>query len=154
MTTFESSALPTRSRTPRKASPDCLLDTSTAIALVQTDHAAHQETFNRLSKRSRGLAGHALFETYSVLTRLPAPQRIDPETARRLIEHNFPHPAPLSTQESRGLLAEFVELGISGGSVYDALVGCAAREHGITLVSRDRRAAEIYRKLGVDIELI
>jgi predicted nucleic acid-binding protein len=38
--------------------------------------------------------------------------------------------------------------------VYDALVGCAAAEHGITLATRDRRALEVYRAIGVDVEVL
>lgn len=147
--------MPTRSRSRRGRAGDAvLIDTSTAIALVQPDHLGHPETFERLRDRALGLAGHALFETFSVLTRLPPPQRLDPATANRLIEHNFPNTEFLSPEQSRKLLTEFAELGISGGSVYDALVGSAAREHGLTLVSRDRRAVEVYLKLGVDLELI
>lgn len=40
-------------------------------------------------------------------------------------------------------------LGISGGTVYDALVGATAVEHGLKLVTRDRRALETYRALEV-----
>jgi predicted nucleic acid-binding protein len=35
-----------------------------------------------------------------------------------------------------------------------ALVAATAAEHGITLATRDRRAAETYRALDVDFELI
>ena len=45
-------------------------------------------------------------------------------------------------------------LGIAGGAVYDALVAAAAAEHGITLATRDRRAADTYRVLDIDFELI
>jgi len=33
-------------------------------------------------------------------------------------------------------------------------VAAAAAEHGLTLATRDRRAAETYRALDVDFELI
>ena len=42
---------------------------------------------------------------------------------------------------------------IAGGSVYGALLGAAAAEHGLHLATRDRRALETYRKLGVRVEL-
>ena len=53
-----------------------LLDTSAAVALVVSDHAHHDTTFDALADRELGLAGHAAFETYSVLTRLPPPNRL------------------------------------------------------------------------------
>ncbi len=39
-------------------------------------------------------------------------------------------------------------------SCYDALVAATAAEYGITLATRDRRAAETYRSLDIDFELI
>jgi len=48
-----------------------LLDTSAAIALIVEDHEAHSVTLNAVGGRRLGLSGHAWFETYSVLTRLP-----------------------------------------------------------------------------------
>ena len=44
--------------------------------------------------------------------------------------------------------------GLAGGAVYDGLVGAAAREHGLLLVSCDRRAEPTYRALGVSYELL
>ncbi|MEO8968055.1 MAG: hypothetical protein ABI355_10595 [Solirubrobacteraceae bacterium] len=44
--------------------------------------------------------------------------------------------------------------GVAGGAVYDALVGAAAREHDLPLVTRDQRAAETYRALAVRFELL
>jgi predicted nucleic acid-binding protein len=52
------------------------------------------------------------------------------------------------------LLARLGTLDIAGGAVYDALVGAAAAQHGRTLMTRDRRAAEIYRRLEVTFLLL
>lgn len=43
---------------------------------------------------------------------------------------------------------------ISGGAVYDALVGAAAREHGLALASLDRRAVDTYRVIGAEVFLL
>jgi predicted nucleic acid-binding protein len=131
---------------------DLLVDTSVAIALLVVDHEHHSETFDALERLELGLSGHAAFETFSVLTRLPLPARRTPTAARKLLDTNFPHTKFLSPQAAAKLLAEFASANIAGGSVYDALVGAAAREHGIRLASRDGRALEIYRALGVDVE--
>ena len=106
-----------------------LVDTSVAVALVAADHEHHQATRAALTDRRLGLAGHAAFECFSVLTRLPAP------AAAQLLER-------LDT------------LGIAGGAGYDALVGAAALAHGLVLATRDRRALSTYRTLEVRIELI
>src|SRR3954466_11094768 len=128
-----------------------LLDTSTAIALVVEDHEAHAATLETLRGRRLGLAGHAWFATYSVLTRLPGGLRRSPADVFRLLAQNFPdsrflgpaESADLGRAESVDLGSELARVGISGGAVYDALVGAAARQHGRRLVSGDVRARSV-----------
>ncbi|OGO55043.1 MAG: hypothetical protein A2V84_03805 [Chloroflexi bacterium RBG_16_70_13] len=131
-----------------------LLDTSAAIAVVVEDHEAHAITLEALRGRRLGLAGHAWFEAYSVLTRLPGAQRRSPADALRILAHNFPASAFLGEAETAGLGAEVARLGISGGAVYDVLVGAAARQHRRRLVSSDARARPTYDALGVEVEVI
>ncbi len=135
-------------------SPQLLIDTSVAVALVVAGHEHHQETRKAIGDRSCGLSGHAAFETFSVLTRMPPPDRRTPKAVARLLAHNFPGSRFLSAQGAERLHARLAELGISGGAVNDALVAAAAAEHGIKLATRDRRAADTYRALEVDFELI
>lgn len=132
----------------------CLLDTSVAVAFLVSDHIQHDLVFAALADRDLGLAGHAAFETFSVLTRLPAASRLSPATATELLDANFPQMRFLSAKGANRLLASFTKSSIAGGSVYDALVGAAAAEHGLTLATRDRRALATYRELEVDVELI
>jgi predicted nucleic acid-binding protein len=131
-----------------------LVDTSVAVALAVADHDHHEETFRTLRGRPLGLAGHAAFETFSVLTRLPPPARRTPATVARLLAKTFPESRFLGPAASASLLAELETAGIAGGSVYDALVGAAAKEHGLPLATRDRRALDVYRALAVDVELL
>ncbi len=131
-----------------------LLDTSTAVALVVEDHEAHVATLNAVRGRRLGLAGHAWFETYSVLTRLPSGLRRSPADAIHLLARDFPASGFLGEAEAAGLGGELAGLGISGGAVYDALVGAAARQHQRKLVSADARARPVYEALGVEVERI
>ncbi|MCU1362959.1 MAG: Ribonuclease VapC40 [Acidimicrobiaceae bacterium] len=133
---------------------DLLADTSVAVAVVLEDHEHHVETLRVVGNRRVGLAGHAAFETFSVLTRLPPPARRSPEVVLRLLSANFPSVNYLSTSGAAGLLPRLASLGIAGGSVYDALVGAAAAESGLVLLTRDARAVPVYRTLRVDIEVI
>ena len=55
---------------------------------------------------------------------------------------------------SLALGPEIADLGVSGGAVYDALVGAAARQHQRPLVSADARARPVYEALGVELEMI
>ncbi len=132
--------------------PIVLVDTSTAVALIVEDHEAHVATLAAVRGRRLGLAGHAWFETYSVLTRLPAGLRRSPADVLRLLDHNFPASSFLGETEAAKLGPELARLGISGGAVYDALVGAAARHHRRQLVSGDARARSTYEALGVKIE--
>jgi predicted nucleic acid-binding protein len=131
-----------------------LLDTSTAVALVVEDHEAHGAALEAVRGRRLGLAGHAWFETYSVLTRLPGSLRRSPVDVIRVLAHNFPASAFLGEDEAVELRSDLARLGISGGAVYDALVGAAARQHRLKLISGDARARPLYEALGVPIEII
>ena len=131
-----------------------LLDTSAAVALVTSDHPHHERIRRALGGRTLGLAGHAAFETFAVLTRLPPPARRTPGAVARLLTANFPESRFLGALRASALLDELTASGIAGGAVYDALVGACAAEHGLPLVSLDRRAAEVYGALGVAVELL
>src|SRR5687768_7658931 len=136
------------------SAPALLVDTSVAVALAVADHEHHEAAFRALRGRRLGLAGHAAFETFSVLTRLPSPARRTPATVAHLLAVSFPDSKFLGARAARSLLGELGALGIAGGAVYDALVGACANEHGLALATRDRRALETYRALGVTVELM
>jgi len=131
-----------------------LVDTSVAIALVLSAHEGHASTIEAVRGYRLGLSGHAWFEAYSVLTRLPSGARRAPAEILALLSRDFPETRFLDGEGMANLREELARLGIAGGSVYDALVGAAARHHGLQLLSRDHRATDTYRALGVDVTLI
>jgi len=135
-------------------SVDALLDTSAAVALLVADHEAHTATVESTRGMRLGLAGHAWFETYSVLTRMPAGVRRSPADVLRLLAHDFVGSWFLDVPATVTLTSEFARLRISGGAVYDALVGAAARHHDQLLLTSDRRALRTYDALGVRVRLI
>lgn len=135
-------------------SAELLFDTSAAIALVHEGNPAHERVLELVRGRVIGLAGHAAFETYSVLTRLPGEARVSPGRAREIIERSFPVLASLSAASAKAAVPTFAEAGIAGGSVYDGLVGLAARDAALPLVTCDRRAMGTYAALGVVVNLI
>jgi len=145
-----SSGLPTSAEPAQEA----LVDTSVAVPIVLADHDAHEETIRAVRGLRLGLAGHAWFETYSVLTRLPPGSRRAPATVLAILESDFPATRFLDADAHATLRAELVALGIAGGSVYDALVAAAARAHALPLLSRDRRARDVYARLGVNVRFI
>jgi len=136
---------------PGLSDPELLVDTSVAVALSVADHEAHAAVLEAVAGRRIGLAGHAAFESFSVLTRLPAPARRTPAAVSRLLATNFPYTRFLSQAATSALLSRLAEAGVSGGSVYDALVGATAAEHRVRLLTRDLRALATYRALDVDL---
>ena len=147
---FASFAVPTSAERPEEV----LLDTSVAVALAVADHEGHATTLEVVRGLRPGLAGHAWFETFSVLTRLPPPVRRAPADVVRLLLHDFPASRFLDERSAERLGKELPQLDIAGGAVYDALVGAAARQHEARLLTRDRRALGVYRALKVDATLI
>ena len=133
---------------------DVLLDTSAAVAFVVADHAAHRRVWAALSSHRLGLSGHAWFETFSVLTRLPGSARRDVPTVSRLLAENFPHSRFLDAADTEALTRELASLGVGGGAVYDVLVAAAAARHRLPLATRDRRAAATYRAFDLEVELV
>jgi len=131
-----------------------LIDTSVAVALLVEDHVAHEVCRIALADCALGLAGHAMFETMSVLSRLPAPQRRSVRVIHEAIEHSFPRTRFLSEHATRSAAARMGKLGIGGGAVYDALVAAAAVEQGLPLVSRDQRALPTYQAMGAQLVLV
>jgi predicted nucleic acid-binding protein len=132
----------------------CAVDTSVAVPLLVASHEAHQAVRLWAADRSLVLSGHALVETYSVLTRLPGDARVAPADAVMLIDENFASSLVLSPDAASGAHRSLARLGISGGGTYDALVAMAAHEHGLVLATRDARARPTYEAVGVRVEVI
>ena len=127
------------------------VDTSVAVPLLVRTHTAHAAVVRWWAGREVALSGHALPETYSVLTRLPGDVRLAPADAARLIAERFVEPLVLGPEAARRLPAVLSRLGIAGGAVYDALVALAAVEHGASLATRDARAKSTYETVGVQV---
>ncbi|WP_435748585.1 PIN domain-containing protein [Microbacterium sp. PMB16] len=136
------------------ANADVLLDTSAAVALLDGSHPAHHAVKDATQGLVRGLAGHALIETYSVLTRLPGDARLSPELAAQVIARAFPASVSLPAGEALSAVSTFADTGIAGGAVYDGLVALAARAAATPLLSCDRRAIPTYSALKVDVRLL
>lgn len=127
------------------------LDASVAIPLLVDTHRAHAAVVRWWNGREVALSGHALAETYSVLTRLPGDLRLAPADAARLIDDRFAPPLLLEAGTAGRLPARLGRLGIAGGAVYDALVGLAAAENDVSLGTRDARARATYEAVGAQI---
>lgn len=130
------------------------VDTSVAVPLLVRSHQHHAEVVRWWDGRELALSGHALAETYSVLTRLPGDARLAAEDAARLLDARFAAPLTLSGPRAQTVHATLSRLGVAGGAVYDGLVALAAKQHGVALATRDARARGTYDAVGVKVILV
>lgn len=130
------------------------IDTSVLIAGFASWHEGHRSAREILRKQPR-LPAHVAVEAYSVLTRLPPPHRVHAKLVSAFLSKQFTEPLLLLTDSAlRRLLTKLPELGVTGGSVYDALVAATALEAGTELITRDHRAVPTYAAIGVDFKLL
>ena len=131
-----------------------LADSSLAIAAFASWHEQHDEA-NRAITRDVTLIAHCAIETFSVLTRLPPPHRARPSLVRDFLAVRFQKPfVALEADGYRALIPRLIELGITGGAAYDAVVAATAAAARATLISCDVRAAATYQRIGVDFRLV
>ena len=130
------------------------VDTSVAVPLLVRSHQRHADVVRWWDGQELTLSGHALPETYSVLTRLPGDARLSADDAARLLDARFTTPLTLSGPTARKVHVTLSGLGLAGGAVYDGLVALAAKEHGMALATRDARARGTYDAVGVKVILV
>jgi predicted nucleic acid-binding protein len=116
-----------------------LPDTSCMIAAVCSWHEHHVRAADaiegRLERKERMIvAAPALLEMYSVLTRLPAPYRLAPLSALRVVEANFVKGVKIVALDAEAyvaILRDAPRAGIFGGRTYDAAIAACARKANV-----------------------
>jgi predicted nucleic acid-binding protein len=130
------------------------VDTSVAVPLLVRSHRRHATVARWSRGHELALSGHALAETYSVLTRLPGDARLAAADAARLLDARFAPALTTSAAHARRLPDTLSRLGVAGGAVYDAMVALAAKHHGVALATRDARARGTYDAIGVEVIVV
>jgi predicted nucleic acid-binding protein len=132
-----------------------VMDTSVAVPAALPEHVDHRSALSALPREKTRAVAQVAIETFSVLTRLPPSQRVPAALARSFLRETFEFP-PLCLDASA--YSELLDLvaaeGITGGAVYDAIVAATALEADATLLTRDRRALQTYRRVGVPYSLL
>jgi predicted nucleic acid-binding protein len=124
------------------------------VAAFASWHENHEAARGALDGGLR-LIEHCALETYSVLTRLPAPHRVSAEIVRDFLVSRFPEPwLRLSPRAYRNFALGLAARGIVGGSTYDALVAATAADSGAELFSCDRRAVRTYELYEVRARIL
>lgn len=130
------------------------VDSSVVVAGFASWHALHDAARAELDRRPQGIF-HALLESYSVLTRLPAPHRAPPGIVREFLRERFAGQLlTLERRRQRSFLLGLADTGLAGGAVYDALIAATATAAGAELVTCDRRAERTYERFGCQVRLI
>jgi predicted nucleic acid-binding protein len=116
-------------------------------------HPEHGAARRALADELTAIPAHVLLESFSVLTRLPAPHRIAVSDAATVLDAMVDAAGltliGLPAEEHRQLVSTLATQGVRGGAVYDGLVAATARHHDVELLTRDRRARATYDALGV-----
>lgn len=129
-------------------------DSSVVVPALLGDSAEHQAASEALAGCEVTIA-HVTLETYSVLTRLPPPHRVGAKTAASVLHARTPATyAALDASMYPEALGRLAGAGISGGATYDGLIALTALEHGLELLTRDRRAERTYRALAVPYQML
>ncbi len=113
-----------------------LFDTSVLVAALVEPHPQHSRALSWLKKAKEqefelAVSSHTLTELYAVLSTLPVSPRITPGLAWRLIHESIVPLASvvsLSSSDYLGTIKRMSDHGLSGGSVYDALIAKAAQK--------------------------
>lgn len=122
-------------------------DTSVLVAALASWHPRHADA-HRAVAGVDAVVAHVLIETFSVLTRLPAPHRVAAVDVAAALQRLPWRPVGLPAAHHLTVLGVSADLGVGGGAVYDALVAATAREHGLDLVTSDVRARRTYDAVG------
>ena len=130
------------------------VDTSVVVAAFASWHEGHDAARDALAMNPR-VPGHVALEAYSVLTRLPPPHRAPSDVVATFLSDRFREPwLGLPSDEHRELVQRASAHGVTGGALYDALVGAIAKHAGATLLTRDRRASRTYEMIGATFQLV
>jgi predicted nucleic acid-binding protein len=113
-----------------------LFDTSVLVASIVSSHTRHARALLWLKRARAGkvemlVSTHSIAELYAVLTALPVTPRIPPGLAARLIADDVERNGTivaLSASDYRAVLTRMVDVGLTGGAIYDALILRAAEK--------------------------
>lgn len=128
-------------------------DTSILVPALLPWHE-HHASARAVARSVQGIPAHVLFETYSVLTRLPAPHRLAPGSVGELIARLPGTILTLPADRYAATLRELADAGIRGGASYDGLIAATALVHHRRLVTLDRRALPTYDAVGATVRAL
>jgi predicted nucleic acid-binding protein len=130
------------------------LDTSVLVPVFYGDHEHHQASFELFLRSDRGKAccgAHSLAELYAFVTRAPGKYRVSGDQAMLFVATVREQLAliTLTDDEYYGALGDAAATGVTGGTIYDALLGaCAMKARAGTIYTWNLKH---YQQLGPEI---
>jgi predicted nucleic acid-binding protein len=129
-------------------------DTSVVVPALAEWHPMHEKAAAAV-RDVRRLPAHVLVETVAVLTRMHRGVASPVGEVVRALADDFPDsPFVLDAEGTVRFLGVLAAGRISGGRVYDALVGATAAAAGATLLTADRRALPAYAAVDAKVDLL
>jgi len=125
------------------------IDTSVAVPLLVQTHVAHLEVVRWWDRREIHLSGHALAETYAVLTRLPGDLRLDPRAAAVLLAERFAPPLLLGAIMAVALNIAVVMVMVPRAPVSPWWDGGLQQVSHVRLTDRDHPASQLRTTVGL-----
>jgi len=129
-------------------------DSSVLVPVFYGDHPRHQTSLAvvlAFQRKQAACAAHSLAEVYSTLTRLPLKPRISAEQAMLFLEtmrERFTLIA-LDDKEYFAAIEQAAEAGVTGGTVYDALIAkCALKAAAETIYTWN---VSDFHRLGPEV---
>jgi predicted nucleic acid-binding protein len=125
-------------------------DTSVIIPVFIEDHEHHQRSWSLFvdaDKRTSYCAAHSLAEVYATMTRLPGRNRLSGEQVLLFLDSIREHltPIALTVGEYHSGIKDAVDLGVVGGTIYDALIArCAIKAKARTIYTWNPRHFEQF----------
>ena len=132
-------------------------DTSVLVAGFVSSHRFHEDVMPALGEVQRrgNLIAHTIAEAYSVLSSPSGVYRAEPVAVVAYLDQFIAEePIPVRPPSYREALDLLAGANRAGGAVYDALIGLAARDAEVTLLSLDARAQPVYELCGASVRIL
>ncbi len=129
-------------------------DSTIFVAAVLEDHQHHEPSFSLFASANRQsafCAAHSLAEVYAALTRYPGKRRLSADQASLAIAAIEARSTivALDAKEYLAMIRHSALLGISGGTVYDALIAACAMKANVDILYTWNAAH--FLRLGDDV---
>jgi predicted nucleic acid-binding protein len=135
------------------------VDSSIIVAAVHANHPLHKPMAGWLDaafdEHSVVIAHHTVLGSYAVLTRLPAPYRLGPAEADRVLRETLETHATIAPFDGAAiwdLVDRIGQMPAAGGATYDAFIIEILKVAGVLAIATSK--VDQFRRLSRDIDII